>query len=57
MKELYHMQEERRDENEAVDAVEDSAVAGDAAAHVFDADVALDDADGQVAELAADADD
>src|SRR5258708_5118713 len=43
--------------DEAVDAVEDAAVAGDGRAHVLHAEVALDDADGEVAELAADADD
>ena len=57
MKVLYHVQKQRRDEDEAVDAIEDAAVAGDAGAHVFDADIALDDADAQIAQLPAHADD
>src|SRR3954467_13774517 len=40
----------RQDEEEAVEAVEHPAVAGEDRAHVLDADVALDERLGQVAE-------
>ena len=51
------MEEERRDVDQAVDAIEHAAVSFDERAHVLDADVALDDADREIAELPADADD
>src|SRR5690348_6977655 len=54
---LYHVQEQRGDEDEAVDAVEKAAMSRDRGAQVFHADVPFDDADRQVAELSADADD
>ena len=57
VEEIDHVKEQRRSKDQAVDAVEHAAVAGDACAHVLDADVALDDADDQIAELAADAHD
>ena len=43
--------------DQAVDAVENTAVAGDHRAHVLDPQVALDDADDEVAQLPTDADD
>src|SRR4029453_12348423 len=45
------------DEDERVEAVEEAAVPGDEGGEVFDADVALDRGEHEVAELAADADD
>ena len=47
----------RRDINQTVDPIENSAVAGNGRAHVFGADVAFDHANGEIAELPADADD
>src|ERR1700704_1950668 len=53
----HHVEEQRADEDQAVDAIQQSAVTRDQSAHVLDADVALDHADRQISELAADADD
>ena len=54
---MEESEEEGGGEEEGVDAVEEAAVAWDGGAHVFDADVAFDEGDGEVAELCADADD
>src|SRR5215510_10680489 len=53
----HHVEEQGAGEDQAVDAVEDAAVTGDQDAHVLHADVALDEADREVAELTADPDD
>src|SRR5687767_14112215 len=52
-----HVEEKRRGINQAVDAIQDAAVAGNRGSHVLDAQVALDEADGQVAQLSTDAHD
>src|SRR3954468_12900392 len=51
------VEEQRRHVNQAVDGVEDTPVARDGRAHVLDPQVTLDEADDQVAQLPADADD
>ena len=51
------MEEQRGGVDQAVDAVEDPAVAANQRAHVLDAQVALDDAHRQVAQLPGDAHD
>src|SRR5262245_43505159 len=51
------VKEQRRDVDEAVDPVQDSPVAGNGRAQVFDTQVSLDHTDGQVTQLAPDADD
>ena len=52
-----HVHEQRRGVNQTVDPIENSAVTGNRCGHVFGADVALDHADGKIAELSADSDD
>src|SRR5262249_56688675 len=49
-----HVHEQRRDVNQAVDSIKDSAMARDGRSHVFRADVALDHTHGEIAELPAD---
>src|SRR4051794_16494218 len=49
------MKEQRRDEDQTIDAVEDAAVAGERRAHVLDVEVAFDDAEREIAELSANA--
>ena len=50
-----HVEEQRGDVDEAVDAIEDATVAADHLSHVLHANVALDDADREVSQLSADA--
>src|SRR5208282_5882753 len=51
-----HVEKQRRDVNQTVYPVKDAAVTGNAGPHVLDANVTLDDADGQVTKLPAQAD-
>src|SRR5436305_13679926 len=51
------MEKERGHVDQAIDPVEDAAVAGDERAHVLGANVTLNHTDGKIAELAADAND
>src|SRR5262245_59960723 len=57
VKKAGHVKEQGRDINQTVDPVQDCAVTWNGGAHVFDADVAFNHADGKVAELTADTDD
>src|SRR3954471_93784 len=52
-----HVHEKRGDVDQAVDPIEDAAVAGNRDTHVLDPEVALDHANGEITQLAADADD
>ena len=51
-----HMEEERCHEDQTIRTIEDASVAGDDGAHIFDAQIPLDKADCEVAELPSDAD-
>src|SRR5580765_4498827 len=53
----HHVEEERADEDQAVDAIQQPAMARNQRAHVLYADVPLDHADREISELPADADD
>src|SRR5262249_3416715 len=54
---VHQVQKKRRRVDEAVHTIEDPAVTGNDRTHVFETQVAFDDTDGQVAQLATDADD
>src|SRR5437879_609079 len=51
-----HVHEEGGDVNQAINSIQNSAVSWNGCAHVFGSNVALDHADGKIAELSADSD-